>query len=228
MIDLLLQKSEGYEIEELEKNFRKAFAKGLTVLGLLHGAHYIGNQQPTEPSVQKPGIEQQKTDPKQEKINNFLKTTSMIESSGGKNLNHPKIKSGIHAGDRAIGKWALMPNTVKELVGRMGQDPDVSHYKNMDNKQLHAELSKKPEHQEKIVTFLASKLHDKFGGDENKMAYSWNQGHNLTNEHFNTDRKNYMDHDYVKKYNKFKDSTNKQAESKAPKIKTPDNRIASN
>ncbi len=227
MIDLLLKKSEGYEIEELEKNFKKAFARGLTVLGLLHGAHYMGSQPSTSPQDQKTNIQQEKIDPKQEKIKNFLNTTSMIESSGGKNLKHPLIKEGIHAGDRAIGKWALMPNTVKELVGRMGQDSDIAHYRNMDNKQLHKELSNKPEHQEKIVTFLASKLHDKFGGDENKMAFAWNQGHNLSNEQLDSGKKDYMNHDYVKKYNKFKGSANKQADS-SPKIKNPDNRIASN
>jgi hypothetical protein len=141
---------------------------------------------------------------KEGKINNFLNTTAMIESSGGKNLKHPKIKSGIHRGDSAIGQWALMPKTVQEIAGRMSSTPEIAAYAKMDKKKIANSLAKNPHHEKAMVSFLANKLYDKFGGDENKMAYAWNQGHNINPESFDTNRKDYLNHDYVQKYNKYK------------------------
>ncbi len=48
----------------------------------------------------------------------LLESIAFVESSGGKNLNHPWIQHGPHAGTKAIGKFAFMPMTVKELVGK--------------------------------------------------------------------------------------------------------------
>ena len=44
--EILLNKSQEFkniDIEDLRKNWRKAFANGLTVLGMLHGAHYMAD-----------------------------------------------------------------------------------------------------------------------------------------------------------------------------------------
>ena len=59
------------------------------------------------------------SDDQKQKVQRFLKTIQMIESSGGKNFNHPEIESGIHEGHRAIGNYGLMPNTVQEIATRM-------------------------------------------------------------------------------------------------------------
>jgi hypothetical protein len=261
--DIILKKSQDYkddvDIEELRKNWRKAFAKGLTVLGMLHGAHYMGRlpqpkserekspiyqraqerlrqRKPSSGLSDEEQIKQSREQARQEgqeiynkygknsrnsKINDFLKTISMNESSGGKNLNHKQMKSGMHRGDSAVGQYGLMPNTIKEMANRMGKDNPMSMYGKMDNQAISDSIKKNPEHENEIAKFMANHLHDKFGGDENKMSYSWFQGHNLTNDHFDTSHKNYMNHDYVKKYNKHKSQIDSQ--------KTPQkNTIASN
>lgn len=165
-----------------------------------------------------------KYDKRNANLDNFLNVISMNESSGGKNLNHKQIKEGLHAGDSAVGQYGLMPNTIKEMATRMGKDHPMSIYSKMDNKAVADSLKKNPGHEKEIAKFMANHLHDKFGGDENKMAYSWFQGHNLTNDHFNTSHKDYMNHDYVQKYNKHKSQM-----GKTPKKASPtDQKVASN
>jgi hypothetical protein len=243
--ECLLKKSlenPDVDIDTLQKSWRKAFANGLTVLGLMHGAHYMGSDggQPSErqksptyqrihqemeakkqkkPSSTDDSFFQEPEQDRDSKIKGFLDTISMNESSGGKNLNHKKMNSGIHSGDAAIGQYGLMPNTIKEMAGRMGPKHPLSRYSKMNSKSIIQKIKNNPQHEKEIATFMANHLHDKFGGDENKMSYSWNQGHNLTSEHFDNDHKNYLNHDYVKKYNQHKQSfKNKNLVTKTPDI----------
>jgi hypothetical protein len=229
--ECLLKKSlenPDVDIDILQKSWKKAFANGLTVLGLVHGAHYMGSPdgRPSErqksPTYQRihqemqakkmrnPASEDQSFQAPEEdretKVKNFLSTISMNESSGGKNINHKKMQSGIHAGDSAIGQYGLMPNTIKEMTGRMGQDHPLSRYSKMNSKAIAQNIKKNPKHEQEIATFMANHLFDKHGGDEGKAAYSWNQGHNLSPEHFEGQHKDYANHDYVKKYNQHKQS----------------------
>ena len=55
---------------------------------------------------------------KAKQVKSFLKNISQIESRGGEDMNHPEIKSGIHKGTKAIGRYGLMPNTVGEVLNR--------------------------------------------------------------------------------------------------------------
>ena len=255
--------NEGAE-EILEKGIKDAFGKGLTVLAMLHGAHYMGDS-PGKPSerMKSPAYERvqskmdSKMDSKQkgrnpsavadvdgqvkqayndaraegqaiidkyqsgdQNIDNFLKTISMNESSGGKNTNHRQMKDGLHAGDSAVGQYGLMPNTIKEMAGRMGKDHPMSKYAKMDNNAVAQSLKSNPNDEGEVAKFMANHLNDKFKGDQNKMAYSWFQGHNLTDDHFNTSHKDYQNHDYVKKFNKHKEQFNQPAPSETtPPIK---------
>ena len=238
---LLLDKSEsfeGYTSEQLEKGFKSAFRTGVSVLGLIHGTqHFTPSTSDNNAELKRDPASQVREMPnnkkpssaikgsfKDKKISNFLKAISMSESSGGKNLHHEQMKSGIHAGDSAIGQYGLMPNTVKETVNRMGRDhPLHRKYSNMDNSQIGASLSANPDHENEIASHLANGLHDKFKGDESKMSYSWNQGHNLTNDHLKTSHADYKNHDYVQKYHK-----NKQSIEKNPNIMKQKNDIPSN
>ena len=253
---MLLKKCEEHkddvDIEDLRKSWRKGVANLVGILGLTHGAHFIGQpdsgsqelserqksptyqrimeqrsqktktRQPSNKMSDEEQIKQAREQARTEgeaifdkyqnydkNIDDFLNTISINESSGGKNLNHKKMKSGMHAGDSAVGQYGLMPNTIKEMARRMGPDSPMAQYANMDNKKLAQAIKANPDHENQIAKFMANHLHDKFGGDENKMAYSWFQGHNLTNDHFNTSHKDYMNHDYVEKYNKHKSQISK-------------------
>jgi hypothetical protein len=223
--------------KDLKKNFNKLLRNGVALLGLVHAHKYMdmpnqsnnSNKLIPESNISQEFERDRKSysdkyntnqgtnfSDKQKKIDNFLKTTSMIESSGGKNLKHPRIKYGMHAGDKAVGQWALMPKTIKELAGRMGDNSEIAPYAKMDSKKISQNLSQNPGHEKQIASFLANKLYDKFSGDENKMAYAWNQGHNINPDSFKTDRKDYLNHDYVKKYNEYKtNNTPKQEISRS-------------
>lgn len=247
VVELLLKKSKEYpdvSPENLSKGFGDAFKTGLTVLGLIHGAHSLYQQEPAKKITPEEKISQQREieqaragarkqgedilsgkskKDRQAKIDNFLKTISMNESSGGKNLNHKKMTSGIHAGDSAIGEYAFMPNTVKNIANTLDEKHPLRNYSKMSNQKIAQQLGKNPKHQRELAEHLANKLHDRFGGDENKMAYAYNQGHNLQPSHFENEHKDYLNHEYVQKYNK-----NKQP-SEQPKTNTPKQRtFASN
>lgn len=222
--DFIIKKSSNFNVseEDLKKGAMQAFRTGVGLLGLIHGAHLMthpeANTNPASAvSEQKEQTVERKAAPegsyKNKSIKNFLKGISMNESSGGINTDHEQMKSGIHAGDSAYGKYGLMPNTVREMANRMGKKHPLNVYAHLESEDIKSNLKKYPHHEEKIASFMANHLHDKFGGDESKMSYSWNQGHNLTNDHFSSSHKNYKDHPYVQKYIK-----NKQEIEKNPNI----------
>ena len=140
-----------------------------------------------------------------DKIKNFLKIISQIESSGGKNYNHPLIKKGPHTGHRAIGKYGLMPNTVSEIINRIrmsgASTPELQNLSKLDPHVLKTTLETNPEIENKLAEALAQRVLEK-QQDEEKAAYSWFQGHNLSPERI--EEEPYKEHDYVKKYNMYK------------------------
>jgi hypothetical protein len=119
------------------------------------------------------------------------------------------MESGIHAGDAAIGKYGLMPNTIKEMAGRMGTRHPLGKYAKMSSDEITSNIKKNPQHEEEIANYMANHLYDKHGGNEARMAYAWNQGHNLDSKHFETTHKNYKDHDYTQKYIKNRQNVEK-------------------
>jgi len=147
-------------------------------------------------------INYQMSDPK---IKQFLTKIKQVESSGGINTNHPVIKSGIQAGDRAAGSYGLMPNTVHEIINRMRihgtLTPELKQLNNLDPNTLKNTIEKNPNLEEQLAEHLAQRVLDR-QQDEEKAAFSWNQGHNLTPEEI--EKRDYKNSDYVKKFNKVK------------------------
>jgi hypothetical protein len=132
----------------------------------------------------------------------FLEKISMIESSGGKNVEHSTMKSGIHKGNAAIGRYGLMPNTIKEIAKRQKmagmKNSYISDIEKLDNNELRDYLEKNPKVEEQLAITLANKVLDKMKGDETKAAFAWNQGHNLTPDRIQKSK--YLDHPYTKKF----------------------------
>lgn len=223
--ELLIKKSSDYNnMEGLEKGVAHAFKTGLSVLGLISGAHFFaapddGGQKIKAPESRARQIENAPSKKssgsfKQKQIGNFLSAISQNESSGGTNLNHKTMKHGMHQGDAATGKYGLMPNTVKDTVNRMGKGhPLYRQYSKMDNSKIGSSLAANPKHEQEIAGHMATRLHGKFGGDESKMSYSWNQGSSLTNDHFKDGggHSDYKNHDYVQKYHKNRQNIEKGA-----------------
>lgn len=147
------------------------------------------------------------SDDRKKQIKNFLDRISMIESSGGTNFDHKQVDGGIHDGHRAAGRYGLMPNTVSEVETRMRrQGIENRGLSSMEPGRVKQELEANPEYEQQLAEYLANHVIDRQQGDEEKAAYSWFQGHNMTPERIK--ESNYKEHDYVKKYNKYKNIRN--------------------
>lgn len=130
----------------------------------------------------------------------FLKKIAQIESNGGTNFNHQTIKSGPQAGQTAIGTYGLLPNTVDEIVSRT-KDPSLKNLVEMSPEEQKTYLESNPDKEKIVAQHLAEHVLNKQGGDEEKAAFAWNQGHNLSSDV--VDKRNYQDSPYVQKFNKI-------------------------
>lgn len=141
----------------------------------------------------------------EEKLQRFLKIISMIESSGGKNTEHPEIQGGIHEGSRAMGSYGLMPNTVQEMAKRMklsgSIDPNLQQFANLPPEQMKEQLT--PDVEQAYARALAERALQRQAGDEEKAAYSWLYGHNLKPEQ--VQERGYAEDPYVKKYQHYRE-----------------------
>lgn len=109
----------------------------------------------------------------------FMKLIRAMESSGGKDTRHPALESGIHEGDAAIGEYALMPNTVKELARQKQVGPSDDVIAGLPNDSVSNLLKENPELAQEYVRRLSEKLMDKAKGDPNLGMVGWRYGHNL-------------------------------------------------
>ncbi len=142
------------------------------------------------------------------KVAAFLNKIKMIESSGGININHPEMTSGIHNGQSAYGSYGLMPNTIQELVNRSkietGKlDPDYQHLRNEDPEFVKTVLGARPDLEDRLASQLAERLLQRSGGDEEKAAYGWNQGHNLPINQITPDKLDSSD--YIKRFRSLRE-----------------------
>lgn len=135
-----------------------------------------------------------------------LKYIEMIESSGGKNLKHPLVNSGLNAGTRAIGKYGIMPlqalETVKKdpvLARKYSDFLQLDHVK--DHDKIHHAVLNSPDMETEIANSHWKRLHDRFDGNEAKMAHAWFNGVSGT---LQKPQEDIINHDYVKKYKRYK------------------------
>lgn len=127
----------------------------------------------------------------------FLHAISLNESSGGQNLNHPVIESGIHKGHAAKGEYGIMPNTYNEILKRY---PKLKNkVKIVDGE--HPALT----NQQLVAEKLAKHLYEKTGGDLDKMATSWHHGHNLHKTNPEKLNRLSQDSEYVNRFRKHKE-----------------------
>lgn len=128
----------------------------------------------------------------------FKRRISGVESNFGQNLEHPIIESGIHAGDRAIGEYALMPNTIQEFAKRMGNQ----QLANIPKESYPDYFKKHPEDYANIANFGLDYVYDKYDQNPEAAAYAWNQGHNLSPERITPTRLNKSP--YIRKFRSIK------------------------
>jgi hypothetical protein len=126
----------------------------------------------------KPVIEQREyLDPRDHRaqhLQDFLKKISMLESSGGLNTDHQQINSGVQAGDKAIGTYGLMPNTLLEIAKRYPSDVT----KGLNKEELQISAIADPKFEETMAGSLADYLKNKRGLSDTEAAVAWESGHN--------------------------------------------------
>jgi uncharacterized protein (UPF0147 family) len=124
----------------------------------------------------------------------FLQIIGQIESSGGKNTNHPVLKTGMHKGSSAIGKYALMPLTINELVKN---NPQLQYLAQMDEARKRATL----ENNQALQDQLAGMYYDKAAKNSNsdqEAAYKWLHGYNSR-----PTEQNLQNDEYTNKFNRL-------------------------
>lgn len=138
-------------------------------------------------------------------VKDFLDKISQLESSGGKNTDHPMITSGPQQGQQAIGNYGILPNTVRELINRQklhGQmTQPLQDLNAMPDEDMRHRLEQDPDLQEQLAHQLANKVTQDQMGDEDKAAYSWKMGHNLKPD--NISQEQLDKNDYVQKYRRL-------------------------
>jgi Domain of unknown function (DUF6321)/Protein of unknown function (DUF5661) len=194
----------GFQEEEpLEKKISGKVAAGVTALSGFMST-------PTATTANKPPqIESPKPIPKEkypdlgstENITNlsqlntskplhmFLWNIAQLESTGGENTDHAIITDpdSPHYGTKAIGNFALMPNTIKEFVNRYrldgGTDPRILKIAKMNARagEINKYIEQNPDIEFKVAGNAAKHVIQKFGYTP-QAAYAWKYGHNKTPE----------------------------------------------
>lgn len=124
----------------------------------------------------------------------FLATTEAIESNSGENTEHKTMTDGMHAGQRAVGRFGLMPKTISEMVKRMKSDDSAPSALNAIgssqlNEQEVADLVAADQDLERAVADkMYSHVNKRMAGDEEKMDYGWLNGHNLNPDSITPDK----------------------------------------
>lgn len=116
-------------------------------------------------------------------VKTFMKLIKAMESSGGIDTKHPTMESGMHAGDSAIGKYGIMPNTAKEIANRRINEgiatPSDDVIKNIPNDAVNSLLKENPQLAKQYAEYMATKVLDKTKGDPELGMTAWHYGHNM-------------------------------------------------
>lgn len=139
----------------------------------------------------------------------LLEKLAQIESSGGKNIDHKMLTSGIHKGHRAAGLYGLLPNTVADVYSRNPEAfPELKKILKMDEKhavqnpeEVTQYLNQNREMQDRVAESLIGHLRNRMGEDDERIAYAWNRGHNLKPQDITPGK--LTSSDYVQKFRKL-------------------------
>lgn len=141
----------------------------------------------------------------------FLDIIRQIESSGGRDLKHETLQSGIHKGDAAIGEYGIMPKTAQEFIRRRELKdqfgPDEALMRQMNPEQLKEFLADQDRVEQNLADDIATRVLKRSKGDVEKAAYMWNQGHNKLAS--SIDEEDLDNADYISKFRRLRNSLGK-------------------
>jgi hypothetical protein len=122
-----------------------------------------------------------------EKIEEFLQAVREVESSGGTNLNHPRIVAGEQKGLKAVGQYGLTPVGFFDALRVLGKQKDNKEYQHMGSfvapetalpkeqqqQALEEIIKSRPQMEEEVVRSLASRLLNRQKGDVLKAVAAY-------------------------------------------------------
>jgi hypothetical protein len=193
--------------DDMEKGLKEKIA-GAALAGTMAVSSPIGKDQPV-PSPQK--VEQQASVSHKDVVNSLkdknpvLWSIAQVESSGGENLDHKTLDSGMHKGQTAGGAWGIMPKTAAYIfkLSKNLRDkyPDlVEHLSDVskNHKEITKKLNEDPEASHDVAKALLNHIKSIHGDDLDKVIHSWHYGINGTNNAVK-DKKDLSSDEYVKK-----------------------------
>jgi hypothetical protein len=106
----------------------------------------------------------------------MLNTISSVESQHGKFQNHKPV-GGIHGGESAYGKYALMPATIRDTI-HMDPQLKIKHAKamNLRGDDMRRYMEDNPGLEDTIAQKHLSRLEHHFGQNPEKIGYAWLNG----------------------------------------------------
>lgn len=129
-----------------------------------------------------------------------LEAIAVIESSSGTNLHHKRITSGIHKNSSAIGRYGLMPLTIRDFISK-SKDKEIKKLKyltHLTNLELSNKLVKSPALNFKLAMRIWKRLRDSgLRGPAAAYAWFWGRGRLV-----DKDRDEIENSGYVKKFKK--------------------------
>lgn len=136
----------------------------------------------------------------------MLNTIATVETQHGKYMNTPAV-GGIHGGERAFGKYGLMPNTIRETI-HMNRDLKTKHAKalNLKGDDMRRYMEDNPGLEDAVAQKHLQRLEHHFGKDPAKIGYAWLEGVRGTYKAAK-EKKNINEHWHVKK---IKDAYSKE------------------
>jgi len=107
----------------------------------------------------------------------MLRAIASVESSGGKNTNHAAGGGAIHGSEHAYGRYGLMPQTIREVVGAH-KDLKSKHAKllALKGQNLHQYMQDHKGLEDTVADRHLSHLEHVVGQDPSHLGYGWLNG----------------------------------------------------
>ena len=190
--------------EELDKGVKQALA-GAALAGTMMAGSPIAQEPTTPPAHTVEQASPQEHIASLKSKNPVLWSIAQTESSGGQNLNHKTMKSGMHKGQTAGGAWGMMPKTAgyvlklsKKLQSKYPELAELSSDVNANHKQITESLNKNPQVAYDLANTLLNHIKSVHGNDMNKILHSWHYGIEGTKK-ATSDKKDLKSDQYVQK-----------------------------
>lgn len=116
----------------------------------------------------------------------FKRIVSMLESSGGRNVDHKTAPDPLHEGDKAYGEYGLMPKSVQTQARRNIRDgvaqPIDYAIKDSDSNLVKEMLKNNKDAEDYYTDTMLGKSLSRSKGDPEEAYYRWVYGDNANIE----------------------------------------------